>query len=101
MTSTLLPPPLSAPNRATARAPPLRSDEAIDRKKMRFMGQNAKYAYMSMERAIADADLKPEQYEEQPRVGGILGQAVSQVGLDTVAARHACLPARVSASNCY
>ena len=51
------------------------SDALIDRKKMRFMGQNAKYAYIAMERAIEDSGLKPEQYQSQPRVGGILGQA--------------------------
>jgi len=52
-------------------------DPLIDRKKSRFMGQNAKYAYVSMLRAIEDAGLKPEDYECNPRVGGILGQADS------------------------
>ena len=39
------------------------------------MGQNSKYAYISMERAIEDSGLKAEEYESNPRVGGILGQA--------------------------
>lgn len=49
-------------------------EDLIDRKQIRFMGQNAKYAFLSMERAIADAGLSPEQINS-PRVGGILGQA--------------------------
>ena len=52
-----------------------RSDALIDRKKIRFMGQNAKYAYVAMARAIEDSGLDPEVYETNPRVGGILGQA--------------------------
>jgi len=47
----------------------------IDRKKIRFMGQNAKYAYVSMCRAIEDSGLKPEEYESNPRVGAVVGQA--------------------------
>lgn len=50
-------------------------EELIGKKQIRFMGQNAKYAYLSMERAIADAGLAPEQYQANPRVAGILGQA--------------------------
>jgi 3-oxoacyl-(acyl-carrier-protein) synthase len=50
-------------------------DELIDRKKIRFMGQNSKYAYIAMQRAIEDSGLKPEEYESTPRVGGIIGQA--------------------------
>ena len=56
-------------------SPATRSDALIDRKKIRFMGQNAKYAYVAMANAIEDAGLKPEDYESNPRVGGILGQA--------------------------
>ena len=62
-----------------------RSDELIDRKKIRFMGQNSKYAYIAMQRAIEQSGLTPEQYESNPRVGGILGQAdTSAVDVDDV-----------------
>merc|ERR1719484_284 len=62
-------------------------DELIDRKKIRFMGQNAKYAYIAMLRAIEHSGLKPEEYESQPRVGGILGQAdTSAENIDEVCA---------------
>ena len=60
-------------------------DPLIDRKKIRFMGQNAKYAYVAMANAIEDSGLKPEEYESNPRVGGILGQAdTSAVNIDEV-----------------
>jgi len=49
-------------------------DSLIDRKQARFMGVNGKYAFLSMQRAIADSGLTPEQINS-PRVGGILGQA--------------------------
>ena len=39
------------------------------------MGQNAKYAYVAMVNAVEHSGLKPEEYESNPRVGGILGQA--------------------------
>lgn len=63
----------------------------IDRKSARFMGENAKYAFISMHDAIADAGLAPEIYENNPRVGGVLGQggtSIPDVGetLDAVAA---------------
>merc|ERR1719472_729572 len=62
-------------------------DPLIDRKKIRFMGQNAKYAYISMLRAIEDSGLMPEMYESKPRVGGILGQAdTSAENIDEVCA---------------
>ncbi|WP_264768398.1 beta-ketoacyl synthase N-terminal-like domain-containing protein, partial [Klebsiella pneumoniae] len=35
-------------------------EEHIDRKQMRFMGDAAAYAYLSLEQAIADAGLTPE-----------------------------------------
>ena len=51
------------------------------------MGQNAKYAYVAMANAIEDAGLKPEDYESNPRVGGILGQAdTSAENIDEVCA---------------
>lgn len=46
----------------------------IPKQSLRFMGNNGKYCYIAMERAIEDAGLKPEDYEENPRVAGILGQ---------------------------
>jgi len=49
-------------------------DELIDRKAGRFMGMNAKYAYVAMQRAIEDSGLTEEQYQTV-RAGGILGQA--------------------------
>lgn len=44
----------------------------IDRKKLRFMGQAAAYAYISMDQAIKDAGLSEEQCSS-PRVGIIAG----------------------------
>jgi hypothetical protein len=49
-------------------------DALIDRKQRRFMGQNAKYAFVAMQKAIEDSGLTPEQIQS-PRVAGILGQA--------------------------
>jgi len=50
-------------------------DALIDKKVGRFMGQNSKYAYVAMKNCIEDAGLTPEQYESNPRIGAILGQA--------------------------
>ena len=47
--------------------------EVIDRKNMRFMGMNAKYAYLAMDRAIKDSGMEASDYQN-PRAGGILGQ---------------------------
>ena len=62
----------------------------IDRKSARFMGDNAKYAFLSMHDAIEDAKLPKEAYQNNPRAGGILGQggtSIPDVGetLDAVA----------------
>ncbi|WP_371195853.1 beta-ketoacyl-ACP synthase I [Glaciecola sp. SC05] len=46
--------------------------EHIDRKTLRFMGDAASYAYLSMEQAIADAGLEESQYSNE-RVGIIAG----------------------------
>jgi len=51
------------------------AESLIGRKQIRFMGQNAKYAYVSMLRAIEDSGLKEEEYQSNPRTAGILGQA--------------------------
>ena len=63
----------------------------IDRKSARFMGDNAKYAFLSMHDAIEDAQLPKEAYQNNPRAGGILGQggtSIPDVGetLDAVSA---------------
>lgn len=44
----------------------------IDRKKLRFMGEAAAYAYLAMGSAIEDAGLSPEQVND-PRTGVIAG----------------------------
>ena len=46
--------------------------EHIDRKQMRFMGEGAAYAVLSMEQAIADAGLTEDQVSN-PRTGLIAG----------------------------
>lgn len=46
--------------------------EHIDRKKMRFMGDAAAYAYLSMEQAIEDADLAEDQVSNN-RTGIVVG----------------------------
>ncbi|HZJ94246.1 MAG TPA: beta-ketoacyl-ACP synthase I [Thiopseudomonas sp.] len=47
-------------------------EASIDRKVLRFMGQAAAFAYLSMEQAIADSGLTPEQVSN-PRTGLIAG----------------------------
>ena len=46
--------------------------ELIDRKQLRFMGNAAAYAYLSMQQAIADAGLE-EHHVSNPRTGIIAG----------------------------
>jgi len=65
--------------------------ECIDRKSARFMGENAKYAFIAMHDAIQDAEMEESCYQNNPRAGGILGQggtSIPDVGetLDAVAA---------------
>jgi len=50
----------------------LNLEDCIDRKLYRFMGDAAAFAYLSMQQAIADAGLSPEQVSN-PRVGLIAG----------------------------
>jgi 3-oxoacyl-[acyl-carrier-protein] synthase I len=50
----------------------LNLEELIDRKIMRFMGDAAAFAYLSMEQAIKDSGLTPEQVSN-PRTGLIAG----------------------------
>ncbi|KAL1496001.1 hypothetical protein AB1Y20_014637 [Prymnesium parvum] len=58
--------------------PDIDTDEFIDRKQGRFMGTNARYAYIAMQRCIEDSGLTPEQIAS-PRVGGILGQGGTSI----------------------
>jgi len=58
--------------------PDIQCDEFIDRKQGRFMGLNAKFAFIAMQQAVADSGLTPEQMNS-PRVGGILGQGGTSV----------------------
>ena len=58
--------------------PDLDPTEFIDRKQLRFMGDNCKYAYISMQQAVEDSGLTPEQIQS-PRVAGILGQGGTSV----------------------
>jgi len=58
--------------------PDIDTDEFIDRKQGRFMGINARYAFIAMERAITDSGLTTEQIAS-PRVGGILGQGGTSI----------------------
>mmetsp|Transcript_10910 Transcript_10910/g.23113 ORF Transcript_10910/g.23113 Transcript_10910/m.23113 type:complete len:458 (-) Transcript_10910:247-1620(-) len=53
--------------------------ELIPKTALRFMGQNAKYAYISLDRAIQDSGLKPEEYEENNRVAAIIGQGGTSI----------------------
>ena len=51
----------------------------VPKNALRFMGMNAKYAYVAMQRAIEDAALQPQHYEENPRAAGILGQGGTSI----------------------
>jgi len=53
--------------------------ELIPKQYLRFMGTNAKYAYIAMDRAIQDSGLKVEEYEGNPRCAGILGQGGTSI----------------------
>uniref|UniRef100_A0A7S3V4V7 Nodulation protein E n=2 Tax=Chaetoceros debilis TaxID=122233 RepID=A0A7S3V4V7_9STRA len=53
--------------------------ELIPKQSLRFMGNNAKFAYVAMKNAIDDAGLKPEEYEENPRIASILGQGGTSI----------------------
>jgi len=71
--------------------PEINFEEFIDRKQSRFMGDNAKYAYIAMKKAIEDSGLEPEAINS-PRTAGILGQGGTSMAdiadtLDAVAAK--------------
>jgi 3-oxoacyl-[acyl-carrier-protein] synthase-1 len=53
--------------------------ELIPKAALRFMGQNARYAYIALDRAIQDSGLKPEEYEENKRVAAIIGQGGTSI----------------------
>uniref|UniRef100_A0A7S3EWS5 Nodulation protein E n=1 Tax=Haptolina ericina TaxID=156174 RepID=A0A7S3EWS5_9EUKA len=58
--------------------PDINVDEYIDRKQARFMGVNARYAFIAMQKAVEDSGLSPEVINS-PRVGGILGQGGTSI----------------------
>jgi len=58
--------------------PDINCDDFIDRKQARFMGLNAKFAFIAMQQAVADSGLSPEEMNS-PRTGGILGQGGTSV----------------------
>eukprot|EP00529_Nitzschia_sp_RCC80_P023021 CAMPEP_0113463462 /NCGR_PEP_ID=MMETSP0014_2-20120614/12663_1 /TAXON_ID=2857 /ORGANISM="Nitzschia sp." /LENGTH=464 /DNA_ID=CAMNT_0000355443 /DNA_START=202 /DNA_END=1596 /DNA_ORIENTATION=- /assembly_acc=CAM_ASM_000159 len=53
--------------------------ELIPKAALRFMGTNAQYAYIALDRAIQDSGLKPEEYQENPRVAAIIGQGGTSI----------------------
>jgi 3-oxoacyl-[acyl-carrier-protein] synthase I len=53
--------------------------ELIPKAALRFMGTNARYAYIALDRAIQDSGLKPEEYQENPRVAAIIGQGGTSI----------------------
>jgi 3-oxoacyl-(acyl-carrier-protein) synthase len=53
--------------------------ELIPKAALRFMGTNAKFAYIALDRAIQDSGLKPEEYQENSRVCAIIGQGGTSI----------------------
>lgn len=53
--------------------------ELIPKGDLRFMGVNARLAYVAMKNAIEDSGLKPEDYEENERIASILGQGGTSI----------------------
>jgi len=65
-----------------AGAPSLTEDdfkELIPKNILRFCGNNARYAYIAMDRAIQNSGLKKEEYEENPRAALIMGQGGTSI----------------------
>ena len=58
--------------------PDINCDELLDRKQLRFMGDNAKYAFVAMQRAVEQSGLTPEMIQS-PRTAGILGQGGTSI----------------------
>merc|ERR1719487_1151711 len=48
--------------------------EQIPRQTLRFMGDNAKYAYIALKNALKDAGLEEQDYQNNGRFASILGQ---------------------------
>lgn len=65
--------------RGTPNLTPAEIKELIPRKTLRFMGPNAQFAYIALDRAIQDAGLKPEDYENNERCASILGQGGTSI----------------------
>jgi len=53
----------------------LEISQCINRKMMRFMNDASIYSHLSMEEAIKDANLTPKMYQNNPRVGIIVGSS--------------------------
>lgn len=53
--------------------------ELIPKGALRFMGTNAKYAYIALDRAVQHSGLKPEEYQENSRVCAIIGQGGTSI----------------------
>lgn len=53
--------------------------ELIPRKSLRFMGENAQYAYIALQRAFEDAKLPAEAYENNLRCASIIGQGGTSI----------------------
>eukprot|EP00567_Pseudictyota_dubia_P008929 CAMPEP_0197454082 /NCGR_PEP_ID=MMETSP1175-20131217/36867_1 /TAXON_ID=1003142 /ORGANISM="Triceratium dubium, Strain CCMP147" /LENGTH=487 /DNA_ID=CAMNT_0042987557 /DNA_START=153 /DNA_END=1616 /DNA_ORIENTATION=+ len=51
----------------------------IPKASLRFCGENAKFAYVAMANAIEDSGLKEEEYQNNPRAAGILGQGGTSI----------------------
>jgi len=51
----------------------------IPKSSLRFMGQNAKYAYIALQNALNHANLPPSLYENNPRIASILGQGGTSI----------------------
>jgi len=53
--------------------------ELIPKAHLRFMGRNAKYAYLAMQDAVDDSGMAPADYQESPRTCAILGQGGTSI----------------------
>lgn len=64
--------------------------ELMPKAALRFCATNAKYAYVAMKNAVDDSGLKPEEYQNNPRAAGILGQGGTSIPdiVETVDAVH-------------
>jgi len=51
----------------------------IPKASLRFCGENAKFAFVAMSRAVEDSGLTDEEYQNNPRACGILGQGGTSI----------------------